>query len=175
MSDTQPRSNGKLWLDLTTTLTVGLFVVAGVSGVMMFLGVGKMLLKEAHELLGLAFVVAGVLHGVRHWRAMWRYLGSKVLWGSVAVVGAATLALTLPEAGGGGGGPRGNPMRQTVEVVASSHLDDLAPLLNTKTDALVGKLQAVGISANGPEDTLKQIEQRSGRALPELLAVVLSN
>ena len=171
MTDTQPRSSAGFWLDSTTTLTVALFAVVAISGVMMFFGLGARLVREAHELLGLAFVVAGLLHTVRHWRAIQRYLGGKLLWGSVAVVVAAAIVLCVPATSGP---PRVNPARQSMEVVAASHLDDLAPLLNTDTDALMAKLQAAGAPVSGSQDTLKQIEQRSGRALPELLAVVLS-
>ncbi len=93
----RPFSKGikmKISRNLATTLATATFAVVGVSGVLLFLGVRGGALKEAHEWIGLAMVVATALHIFANFSAFKNYFEGKKL-AAIALVLAASTAWIL--------------------------------------------------------------------------------
>ena len=159
-------------MDLSTPATIALSFVVCVSGVMLLLGVGRGFVQGAHEWLGLAFVIVSVLHVCRHWRPMRGYLSSGRFWGTCAVVGALTLLFVVPSASFGGGH---DGMHAMMQVVSSAPIDRLAPMVGSTPDALVAKFKAAGLVVEGSSQTLEQLAARSGRPVPEIIGLAVSD
>jgi len=64
----------KLWI---TPITAALFLAQAVTGLLMLAGVRSHDLGEAHEGIGIAFAIFGVLHLVKNWRALGSYFKAK--------------------------------------------------------------------------------------------------
>jgi hypothetical protein len=97
------------WKETATAATSVLFLVVGITGVMLLLGIRSWTIKSIHEWLGLGFAVAGVVHAYRHWGVVVRYLKRPNIWVTTAVVTALAVALVaLPPAGRGSRGARGH-------------------------------------------------------------------
>ena len=77
---------------VVTPLTAAVFLVIGVSGLMIFFGIQEGLVKELHEWLGVGFVVVAVLHLAKNWRPFTLMLRRPAMLGSSAAVAAITAA-----------------------------------------------------------------------------------
>lgn len=102
-----------LW-DLLCAAMIATFVVTAVTGVLMFLHVGRGLVTAAHEWLGLAFVVLALWHVVRNLAGLRAYCRQPVFVGSLLIglaVGGVLIAATQGEP------PRGRGYRADVPAV----------------------------------------------------------
>lgn len=89
-----------------TSLTSLTFIVIGLSGIMLFLGIGKNYVKDLHEVLGLAFVVVALLHVVANWTLMKKYFSKKVFLLSSILVLAVSVAFISQSRGDNGVNPK---------------------------------------------------------------------
>lgn len=71
--------------DYATSFTTLMFLVIGISGVMMFFHFYDKYVKELHEILGLVFVAAALFHVLANWKAMKNYFSKKVFLFAIAV------------------------------------------------------------------------------------------
>lgn len=160
-----------LAVELSTPATIALFVVVGVSGVMLLFKIGEGFVKGAHEWLGLVFVIAGGIHVFRHWRATKKYFTSRAFWAVAAIVGVITIAFVAPSAGGG----HGNPMFTVVTAVAGAPIERVAPILGTTPQDMMAKLDKAGIKVEGPTQTLEEVANKSGRHLFQIIELAAAS
>lgn len=143
-----------------------LFLVTGVSGVMMFFHWNAGLVKAAHEWLGMGFGAIALWHLVRHWAAFSNYLrrnvARAVMLGLLAV-SVATVALT----GVGGKGGPGTVFR----ALEAAPLSAVAPALGTSPEQAVALLNAADIPAR-PGQTLGDIARANQRSPMEVAALI---
>ncbi len=74
---------------IATSLTTLLFLVVGISGIMMYFHFFTRQVKDLHEILGLVFVVAVILHVFYNFKSMKTYFTKKVF------IGLAILTLVV--------------------------------------------------------------------------------
>lgn len=72
--------------DVATSFTAIMFLVIALSGIMMYFHIMKNLVEELHEIIGLGFVVAALLHLYVNWSAMKKYFSKKVFLSSVLII-----------------------------------------------------------------------------------------
>jgi len=157
------------------SLVTGLAV--SITGIMMFLGLRRGL-GEVHEWIGLAFVVALLMHVVRNWRAV---LGMMKPWTSKAIVGAIGVALAvlvvaqMPSGGqaAGHGGGRDGGSWLIVNRVSNVPITIAAPALGMTAQEAIAKLKAKGISVGDGQKSLADIAREEDTALPHLFALLL--
>ena len=169
------KSSAWAWQDKSTAATIGLFLVSGITGIMLFLKIGEGAVKGVHEWLSVAFVLACILHVIRHWRPLQRYFAMRFFWGITVVVMLLAVVMMVPGTGGphGPGGGR-NPMMQVMGVLSDAHLEHLALTMNTTSDKLVEKLRAAGITVQNPQQTLKEVATGSNCDLRQVMSVVMT-
>ncbi len=127
-----------------TPLTIGTFLIIGVTGILMFFHASTGLNKVVHEWVGLVMVVAVILHVVLNWRAMTGYFKRPV---ALTVVGASVLILALSFVSvGGEEGGRMRPDMVAVELVTTAPIETLAVLLNQDAGTLMASLSNQGYS-----------------------------
>jgi len=117
-----------------TPLTVGSFLVMGVTGTLMFFHLDSGLNKTVHEWAGWAMLLGVGAHLAINWRAFMGYFKRPVALG-VMGAGALALAISFVPAGQGGGSP--------VPLVMGALFD--API--EQVIALGGKSEAEGLAA----------------------------
>ncbi len=170
------------WLDLLMAATVGFFLISCVTGVMLLCGVGKGIVKDAHEWLSVGLVVAGLIHAIRHWSIIGRYARSVTFWGAaviVLVLATAFVAPALNRGGGGPGGPGGHGgpakgMGAVIQTLESASVTSAASLVNTTPEALVSRLREAGLTVAGPEQTLREVAQSSGKDIVQVMEIIAS-
>ncbi len=65
--------------DVATSASTVLFLVIGISGLMMFFHFFDNYVKELHEILGVGFVLAVLLHIIANFSSMKKYFSKKIL------------------------------------------------------------------------------------------------
>ena len=167
------KANTWAWQDKSTAATIGLFVVSGITGLMLFLKIGEGALKGIHEWLSVAFVIAAMLHVVRHWRPMQRYFKMQSFWGITVIVLLLVVVMMVP--GNGSFGPRGHhPMVQVIDTLGNAKLENLALTMNTSSDALVQKLSHEGITVQNTQQTLQEVAKNANCDLFQVMSIVIA-
>jgi hypothetical protein len=161
-----------------TPLSFVTFLAAGVTGVMLFLGIGSRQVGDLHEWLGLAFVAAMILHLVRNWRGMLAMLSAASAKAIVTGLGAAAVVLIAVYGfggpGGGHGGGHGGGPHRVISRLASAPIEKLAPALGLTSDQAIARLKSGGVAVAGPGQSLAEIGDKQNVRLPRLLNLVLT-
>jgi hypothetical protein len=161
----QPRP----WARYATASTIGLFLIVGVTGVLMFFHVAPGPLKAAHEWLSLLFVVAAVVHVVRNGKAFTKLLRAPSTW---IVIGGAVLASALFFLAPGDGGS--NPMRALAQSAQRAPISALAPVLGVSSDELLARLRQNGIQADDARLSADEIAAKQGLEPQRVLSAMLT-
>lgn len=154
--------------DVATSSTVLLFLVMGTTGVMLYFHWFEASVKEMHEILGLVFVGAVVLHVMVNWGSMKRYFAKRVFLGVAALVIAAALGFVLAAQGGKGG----NPKRAIIVSVLHAPLANSVAIFGHDLASAKVKLQAQGIKV-GAEDSLDAVA-KANQTSPFKVVQILS-
>lgn len=156
------------WLKkYSTPLAGALALVICITGVMMFYGVFKGEVQAMHEWLGMAFVVAVVLHLVRHRRPVVHLMTQQrtlVLIGLTALISASFIVLAPAK--------EGNPVRQVVSSVMRAPISDLAPVLGISTEEAVARLTQAGAREPAAAKSIEVLARESGVNPMKLVAAV---
>ncbi len=152
-----------------TTFTASLFLISAVSGVALFVHAAPGLFHEMHVWLSLVLLLPVALHVWRNWHGVMNYIRRRALFIPLAISLAVAAVMAV---GSLGGGPGGGPGGRAMALVASQPLTTVASLAGITTDDLTQRLADAGLEVTGPTETLRQISQRSGRDLFEVLSVV---
>ena len=150
-----------------TPITAALAVVVCVTGIMMFFKFYKSEVEAVHEWLGMAFVVATVLHLLRHRLLFVQLLTQRrtqVLFALTALVTAAFLFLAPTKAE--------SPIKATVNAVLQAPLEDVAPVLGLTTDAALFRLREAGVANPSADRSLRDLARSGGVSPIKLLGVL---
>lgn len=147
----------KSWIkESATSLTALVFVTVGTSGVLLYFHWFEAEVKRMHEMLGLAFVAAALMHVYSHWHGMKRYFRKTLfLQYGVAVI-AAALFFIVPAIGQGP-----NPKRLIIEKTMDAPLDVALRLLGGDVQKAENRLGREGIITVGAT-TLAEVARQNG-------------
>lgn len=124
-----------------TPLTIGSFLVMGVTGTLMFFHLDTGLNKLAHEWAGWAMLVGVAAHLVLNWRAFSTYFKRPVASVFMAA-GAVVLALSFWPVSGAG-----NPMLSVLQAIAEADVATVVSLSGHDLDAGLERLADAGFDA----------------------------
>jgi hypothetical protein len=139
--------------DWATPLTIGAFLLMGVTGILMFFHLDTGLNKEAHEWLGWAMVAGVVCHSVANWAAFKRHLGRRsgqVIMGVFAVLLVASFFVPKAEKGG-------NPAMRAGFAVLDAPVTTVAALAKQSPEAVMASLRAAGFKVESADQTLVSV------------------
>ncbi|WP_210527198.1 DUF4405 domain-containing protein [Rubellimicrobium arenae] len=153
-----------------TPLITGLFLVSLISGVGLFLGLGQSIFHEMHEILSMVLILPFALHVWKNWRPLANYFGRTPMTVGLVASALAALAFAMQSGEAGAGGP---PQFALASAVLDHSPSEVAPLLGSTSETLVEQLTAAGFTVQGPDETLTDIAQASGRDQFELVQAIL--
>lgn len=105
-------------LKASTPVTIALFAVSAVTGVMLFFHIGGGPVKGIHEWLSMAFVIGAALHTLKNWRPFQGEFRRWPVW--VALVLTALITVAFLAVGGQRKGPPG-PRQGEMPSPTQSH------------------------------------------------------
>lgn len=153
-----------------TAITTAIFLIVGVTGVLMFFHIGNGAVNEIHEVLGLLFVAAAILHLVRNWNGLVKLLKmrrTQVLCGIAAV--STVFLISFGREDGG------NPMMRLIGAIEKAPVESLAPVLGTTTRDLVARLESRGIAVSAPGRSLAQLANDQGMDVRRLFMALVED
>lgn len=155
--------------DVATSYTTLVFLVVGISGVMMFFKFNDMLVKELHEILGLVFVVAALLHVFVNWKSMKTYFSKKTFI-VASIITLAVSSVFIYQSSDKGD----NPKMVMIQKVLDAPLADSFKLLNGNYDKAIGKLKAQNITISD-QKSIKAIAQENKTSPFRVISIITSN
>lgn len=150
----------------STPLIIGAGIFSATTGLLMFF-VSEDPFKFAHEIVGIGFAVAIVLHISTNWRPFKRYFSQRgviiialaLMMGVGMVISSAMLN-------------RGEPEELIMETIEETSLDRLAPILGMEPYELVQQLATDGFTVENPQMTVEQISEELGVDTDDILLSV---
>ena len=138
-----------------TPLTIGVFALMSVTGLLMFFHLDSGLNKVAHEWLGWAMVAGVAAHAVANWQAFKRHFLSSAV--GRGVIGVSLLALAcsfLPLSGGKGGA---SPPVMALRGVTKAPIASVAALAGRPVAQIREDLAKAGIALPSAEASLDSV------------------
>lgn len=152
-----------------TAIAAALFVVVAGSGIAMFPGVGKDLVKEMHEWHAIVFAAAIGLHLTRNWKGMAAYFRRGTVLLPAALVAAAGALFVVPAALS----PHEGPMPAVFQSLEQANLDNLEPVLGIPAVSMAVVLEQRGFVVHSTDLSLSEIATDSDRPAKSALMAVL--
>lgn len=152
-----------------TAVSAALFLVVAASGIAMFFHIGEDLVKEMHEWLALAFVLAVGLHVFRNWGGMVTYFRRRTILAPFAVALMVAAAFMVPA----GLSNQSKPVPALFQTLENARLTDLGRVLDVPTSSLAAALEQEGFVVTSSQQRLAEIASASDRPPMAALTTVL--
>lgn len=151
--------------DIATSLTILVFLIVGTSGVMMYFHLFDTSIKQMHEVLGLVFVVAALLHVLVHIKSTKQYFTKKIFLGFALVFTGVVTAFVLNASGGE------NPKKAVFDKLFNTPVEKSFALFGDDMQKLKEKLSDAGIKTEGFE-TIGQIAKNNKTSPFHIIAII---
>ena len=140
------------------------------SGVLIFFHVGDSWLKGLHEWIGMAFVLAAILHVLRNFRPFAKLLAKPRAW-VVSGVAALVVAAFIGAAAGDSDG--GNVVRQYIGLSMKAPISAVATVAGVPATDLAARFEAVGITGVTGDESVRDLEAKTGVDVSRLFEIML--
>jgi len=158
----------RLW---ATPLTIGSFLIMGVTGVLMFFHLDSGLNKLVHEWAGLVMVAGVGAHLILNFRAFKTYFKRPIAM-LLMGAGALVLALSFVSFGGQAEGPGGG-VRAAMMAMNNARIETLADLAGQDSATVLAKLGAAGFDATA-ETTVSSLSGGDRAAQDQIIGVIFA-
>ncbi len=153
-----------------THVVAALIVVVGVTGAMMFYRLYKSSVQELHAWIGMAFLLAIVLHITRNRRQLvpiFSHTRMHVLWLITAAVAACFVYLAPA--------PKPNPARSLTKAVLRTPLVNIVPVLGITPELALARMRTAGVANPALDQSIEDAAQSSHTDPVKLLVAVLNS
>lgn len=154
----------------STPLTAATAIVVCVTGVMMFFHLYKGEVQAMHEWLGMGFVVAAILHLVRHRRPLTFMMKQSRTHILLVLTLVISLAFLYPS----GEGQSGSPIRPMVSAFMHAPIKDLAPVVGVSTAELTARIAEAGVAQASETDTIEALAKAGQTDPMKLLSAAMT-
>ena len=154
--------------NLATSLTTALFLVIGISGIMLFFKLFDMQVKQVHEILGLGFIAAVLCHLFYNWKSMRKYF-SKKIFAATLIVTATVTGIFILNSGSGE-----NPKMIVIQQVIKSPLKDSAKIFELTIEEASNKLKKLNIQI-AENSSIGSIAKQNNESPFKIINILVSN
>ena len=156
------RLNIRRW---STPLIIGTGIFVATTGVFMFLTTTD-LVRFAHEIIGVGFAIAIVLHILSDWVPFKRYFAQRAViivlaWG----LGIGLVTATVLQ-------PTKDAEEVVVERIEQTPIQLIAPVVGMDVNALVERLKVDGYVIESPEMSIEQLAEKHEADTEAILLLV---
>lgn len=157
------RLNIRRW---STPLTIGTGIFVATTGLFMFLTTTD-LVRFAHEIIGVGFAIAIVLHILSNWAPFKRYFAQRAViiivlaWG----IGIGLVAATALQ-------PTEDAEEVVFERIEQTSIQLLAPVVGMEVSELMDQLSADGFVIDDPQVSVEQLAETHTTDTEEILLSV---
>ena len=155
----------------STALTATLGIVTCVTGAMLFFHAYRAQVTALHEWFGMGFVIATILHLIRHWKPFTHLMKQRRMHVLTGVVLLATAWFVVVA----GTAKRENPMRamgQTVSVMTRAPISALAPVFAMSADEAIARLTDAGLTGVDASQSVDDVAKKHNTTGMRVLTVL---
>lgn len=166
---TKQSANSRGSRKIVTPLTGALSLVIGISGAMLFFHFEEGLVKGVHEWLGMAFVVAMLVHLAMNWKAFKQHFRKPAAWvgtGAVTAISAMFLVSSLTQ-------PNESPVRSIIHSIETTAISDLAPVFKVSETEMSQRFVQAGVEIKSGQETIQELASNSGVDPRRLISVLI--
>lgn len=161
-----------------TTFIYWSFFITTITGILLMMRMRAGPTEKLHIWIGFLMVAAFGLHSARNWRAFVSYFKKTPIWGAAIFTLIISALLSYPVLFGhaaqtSGGEP--HAMSAVSSIFANATLKELAPIADTNVVTIQARLQNADVMADDPDETIKQLAERTGQDANALLAIALTS
>lgn len=153
-----------------TTMTMALFAVSAVTGVMMFFHILTPFVKDMHEWLSFILLAPIAFHVWRNRRPIYGYLKRRELIAPSAIAAVAVAGFLVPATMAPTKG--GDPSRRLLTAMGEARVADIAPLVKRTPEELAAALASAGLSGAATDRTLGEIARASDKSQKDALRIL---
>lgn len=149
-----------------TSLTIGLFIVMSISGMLIFFEFGTGGIRATHEWTSIAFTVAALMHILAHQKPFTRYFKER----TVAYILAACVAGGLLYV------QSRNDLYAAEEVfqeVIHSELSGLTPLFGEDIGSVKQKISDLGVTVTDPTLSIFELAESNNKDVYDIIEPLL--
>lgn len=158
--------NKKKLKEIATSLTTLIFLVIGISGVMLYFHWFSSSVKELHEILGLAFVAVVVLHVFVNWNSMKSYFKKSAFMISAVIIVAISSVFIITNSTQGI-----NPKTMIIQSVLNSSIQDSLKILNIDYNKAKEMLYTKNIKIEEYK-SLNELAKKNSQSPFEIIAIL---
>lgn len=151
--------------EYATSLTAVTFLVIAISGIMMYFHLLDNYVKEMHEIIGLLFVGAVILHLGANWAAMKNYFQKNVFHGMAAVMLIVAIGFIATTESGK------SPKGQVIDAVLKAPIEQSFPILGKDLSLSSEKLAKAGIQVSQGK-TIDEIAKANHKSPFEIVDIL---
>ena len=139
-----------------TPLIIGAGLISAITGLLMFFTTEQPFLS-AHEIVGLGFSVAILLHIYTNWRPFKKYFSQRsVIIIAVAwLIGVGLIARTAIFS-------EGEPEELIMQKMEQTSITRMAPIVDMEVETLIKRLGDDGYTVNDPEMSIEALAEAHG-------------
>lgn len=153
--------------DFATSFSTALFLIVGVSGVLMFFHIFDKYTKSLHEILGLFFVAIIFAHVWVNWKSMRGYFTKKIFALALFLTFVVSLGFVI-DANSKGENPKMTILRSVLKAPMESSLK----VLGIDEKAALLKLQESGVSLDKKE-SIDAIAKHNNKSPFEIVSIII--
>lgn len=149
-----------------TSLTIGLFIIMSISGLLIFFEFGTGGIRATHEWTSIAFTIAALMHILVHQKPFTRYFKER----TVAYILVACMAGGLLYV------QSRNDLyaaEETYQQVIHSELSALTPLLGEDISSLKQKLRDMGLTVTDPNQSIYELAELHNKDVHDIIEPLL--
>ena len=149
-----------------TPLTIGSFMVASITGVLMFFEIAPGGIRATHEWMSLLFVLAGLLHIYTNKRPFARYFADRTLLviGTSVAAGGILYMLSFNDT---------YLAEASFQLLTRIEITQLSPLLDISLEDMRIRLGELGVAAISSGQSLQDIAQVYDMDVHDLLETLM--
>ncbi len=154
--------------DIATSLTALIFIVIGMSGVMIYFHFYDMQVRELHEIIGLVFVSVTLFHIFVNWKSMKKYFSKKIFIITLVATTIVSSGFVINSLNQGQ-----NPKLLVIQSVLTAPIKNSLKVLNIEYEVAMKKLEAqnIKIENNSSIQTIAQANKIS----PFKVVLIITN
>lgn len=154
--------------DIATSFTALIFIVIAITGILMFFHLLDAYTKQLHEIIGLGFVVAVLLHLAFNWKQMKMYFSKKIFLSTAILVSIFSLVFILNSSNRGI-----NPKKVIINKMLSSPIELSLSILGSDIAQANEKLKKVGMEIKEAK-SIDELSKQNKKSSFEIISIILN-
>lgn len=149
-----------------TSLTIGLFVIMSISGLLIFFEFGTGGIRATHEWTSIAFTIAALMHILVHQKPFTRYFKERTVAYILAACAAGGLLYVQSR----------NDLYAAEEIfqqVIHSEISGLTPLLGKDIGSLKKNLRDMGLTVTDPSQSIIELAESNNKDVYDIIEPLL--